>query len=187
MNSHKTEKLLVKYFEGETSLAEERSLREFFHQEEIPAHLEELKVQFELFDSEARQVLPSDFEDKLFDEIDRQERGRRSGRRATIYYVSGVAATVLILITLFVRFDPFTAESQYNDRDAEIAFNEASRILYFVSDKFNKGANPLEKVARFDEGVTNLKPVKKFDEGVNKTTPVSTFNKITKLITNPAQ
>ena len=187
MNSHKIEKLLVKYFEGETSLAEERSLREFFQQEEVPAHLEELKLQFELFESEAGEELPSDFDEKLFDEIERQERGRRSGRRTTIYYISGVAATILILITLFVRFDPFSAETEYNQGEAEVAFNEASRILYFVSDRFNKGANPLGKVARFEEGVTNLQPVKKFDEGVNKATPVSTFNQITKLISNPAQ
>jgi hypothetical protein len=187
MSSHKIEKLLVKYFEGETSLAEERTLREFFLKENIPAHLLELREQFGLFESEAKEELPDDFDEKLFDEIDNQERSKKTGRRMTIYYISSVAATILILITVFVRFDTFRSDPVYNDRDAEIAFNEASRILYFVSDKFNKGAGPLGKVARFDQGVNNLKPVKKFDEGVNKVTPVSTFNQITKLITNPAQ
>ena len=187
MSSHKIEKLLVKYFEGETSLAEERTLREFFRKEDIPAHLFELREQFGLYESEAHEELPSDFDEKLFDRIERQERSRKTGRRATIYYIGGVAATILILITVFIRFDTFTSNQGYNDRDAEIAFNEASRILYFVSDKFNKGANPLGKVAQYDKALNDLKNVKKFDEGVSKASPVSTFNRITKLITNPAQ
>ena len=187
MSSHKIEKLLEKYFAGETSLADERTLREFFRKEDIPAHLLELKEQFGLFESEAGEELPADFDEKLFDKIERQERNRKTGRRATIYYVSGVAATILILITVFIRFDTFTGNSAYNDRDAEIAFNEASRILYFVSDRFNKGANPLGKVAHYDKAINDLENVKKFDEGVSKASPVSTFNRITKLITNPAQ
>jgi hypothetical protein len=187
MSSHKIEKLLIKYFEGETSLSEERMLREFFLKEDVPAHLLELKEQFGLYESEAKEELPSDFDEKLFEEIDRKDRSRRTGRRMTIYYISGVAATILILITVFIRFDTFTNTSVYSDQDAEIAFNEASRILYFVSDKFNRGANPLEKVARFDKAINDLDNVKKFDEGVNQVTPVSTFNRITKLITNPAQ
>ncbi len=186
MNSQRIEKLLVKYFEGESSLAEERILREYFRQEEIPAHLVELREQFELYNSESQASLPDDFDEVLFEKIDSQERSHRASRRTTIYYISGVAATILILVTLFVRFDPFTGNTTYNEQEVEIAFNEASRILYFVSDKFNKGANPLGKVARFDEELNNLKNVKKFDEGMSKASPVSRFNQITKLFTNPA-
>ena len=186
MSSQRIEKILVKYFEGETSLAEERTLREFFHQEEIPAHLIELKEQFELYDEESDEELPEDFDEILFGKIEQRERSQKASRRTYIYYISGVAATIMILITLFVRFDPFTSNTPYNDREAEIAFEEASRILYFVSDKFNQGASPLTKVARFDEAVGNLSSVKKFDAGVSKASPISRFNQITKLITNPA-
>jgi hypothetical protein len=186
MNSPKIEKILERYFEGETSLSEERKLREFFQQEEVPDHLADLREQFLLYDQELKESLPPDFDRQLFDEISMQERNRKASRRAYIYYVSGVAATILIMITLFIRFDPFTARQQYTEQDAEIAFNEASRILYFVSDRFNTGTNPLGKVARFEEGVEDLKTVKKFDEGVDKTTSVAKFNMITKMFTNPA-
>ena len=97
-----------------------------------------------------------------------------------------MAATILILVTVFFRFDAFMSGSRYNEAEAELAFTQASNILYFVSDRFNKGADPLGKMARFDEGVKNLNTVKKFDEGMSKTSPVSRFNQITKLITNPA-
>ncbi len=185
MNSHKIEKILAKYFEGETSLAEERMLREFFLQEDLPAHLKDLREQFMLFEEESNIELPPDFDARLFTEIEKQKKSSKASRRAYIYYISAVAATILLLITVFVRFDPFTSSSRYNEHDAEIAFNEASRILYYVSDKFNMGTNPLGKVARFDQGMNNLGTVNKFDAGVNKVKPVSRFNQITKLITNP--
>ena len=157
MNSQRIEKILVKYFEGETSLSEERTLRGYFQQEDLPAHLIELKDQFELYNKESRATLPDNFDDMLFKHIEKQERSKRNFRLTTIYYISGVAATILILVTLFIRFDPFASNTKYNAQDAELAFNEASRILYFVSDKFNKGTNPLGKVARFDEGMNDLK------------------------------
>ncbi len=186
MSSQKIEKLLERYFQGETSLGEEKSLREFFRREDLPPHLAGLREQFILFDEEGSEELPADFDDVLFDEIDRLERSSRSTRRTYILYISGVAATVLIMVTLFFRFDPFTREADFNQREAETAFAEASKILYFVSDRFNNGAKSLGKVARFDEGMDNLKSVKKFDEGVEKATPVSKFSQITNLITNPA-
>lgn len=186
MNSLTIEKILEKYFNGETSLSEERRLREFFRQEEIPAHLAELKEQFLLFDEESREELPGNFDETLFNEINIRERSSRISKRTYIYYISGVAATILILITIFVRFDPFTSSTNNSINDPVIAFEEASKILYFVSDKFNQGANPLKKVTRFEDGVNSLNSITKFDEGVNKATPVSRFSQITKLITNPA-
>lgn len=186
MSSQIIEKLLEKYFEGDTSLGEERTLREFFQKEDLPAHLVELREQFGLYDEESTEELPGDFDEVLFKEIEKRERSKKTSRRAYIFYISGVAASILILITLFVRFDPFTNSTQYDEHEADMAFTEASRILYFVSAKFNQGANPLGKVARFDEGMNNLNTVNKFDDGVNKATPLSRFNQITKLITNPA-
>lgn len=46
MNTERIEQLLDKYFEGESSLEEEKELREFFRQEEIPAHLKSYTDQF---------------------------------------------------------------------------------------------------------------------------------------------
>ena len=181
MSSQRIEKILEKYFLGETSLTEERTLREFFRQEDLPPHLAELKDQFSMFDEESEATLPADFDDALFQEINNQEQRTRSSKRAVLYYISGVAATILILVTIFIRFD-----ASNDNKEAQYAFDEASRILYFVSDKFNQGASPLAKVARFDDGLKNLNSVKKFDDGMDKANPVSRFKQITDLITNPA-
>lgn len=186
MNSQRIEKILGKYFQGESSLQEEQELREFFRQENIPTHLLELKDQFIAYDEASKMELPADFDDILFQKINAKERMSKASKRAYIYYVSGVAASLIILITIFVRFDPFVRQADDNTNNPEMAFTEASRILYFVSEKFNQGAQPLKKVARFEEGMTDLNSVSKFDEGIGKTAPASRFNQITKLITNPA-
>lgn len=52
------ETLLERYYEGETSLEEEKVLRQFFHQETIPPYLQGHAAQFRYF-SEARQQQPS--------------------------------------------------------------------------------------------------------------------------------
>lgn len=44
--TERIEQLLEKYFEGETSLEEEKELRDFFQQDEIPAHLKSYADQF---------------------------------------------------------------------------------------------------------------------------------------------
>lgn len=186
MSSQRIEKILQKYYQGETSLVEERQLREYFLKEELPHHLSELRDQFEMFELEGTEELPATFDEELFSEIEKQERGRKASKRTMIYYISGVAATVLILITVFFNFIPFNSNKQYTDQEAEVAFTETSRILYFVSDKFNQGTHSMKKIARFDEGLDDLENVKKFDEGVHKTGPLSRFSQITNLIMNPA-
>lgn len=187
MSSPKIEKILERYFQGESSLQEEQSLREFFSQDKLPAHLAELKDQFMMFGGEAGRELPGSFDDRLFEMISEKERDTRLSRRRVIFYVSGIAATVLVMVSLFIRFDPFLKPSAGNPPEAEAAFEQASRILYFVSDKFNQGAAPLGKVARFDQGMQDMSNVKKFDEGLKKTAPASRFNQITNLITNQTQ
>ncbi|AKD54699.1 HEAT repeat domain-containing protein [Spirosoma radiotolerans] len=52
------EKLLERYYDGETSLAEEKQLRQFFQQDNIPAHLEKHAHQFRYF-VDARNQHPS--------------------------------------------------------------------------------------------------------------------------------
>lgn len=47
MNTEKIEQLLEKYFEGETSLEEEKQLRTFFRKEDIPDRLKSYREQFE--------------------------------------------------------------------------------------------------------------------------------------------
>jgi len=47
MESHKIEELLDKYFEANTTVAEEETLRTYFNQESVPTHLEQYRQMFQ--------------------------------------------------------------------------------------------------------------------------------------------
>ena len=63
MNFRQIETLLEQYFSGETSLEDEKVLKEFFKGEDIPPHLQSLKTQFEFYSNESK----NDFLDESFD------------------------------------------------------------------------------------------------------------------------
>lgn len=69
------EKLLERYYEGETSLEEENVLRQFFQNENLPAHLKSHQAQFRYF-LEARNQHPSpSFNSRLIEKLSTPERG----------------------------------------------------------------------------------------------------------------
>ncbi|MDH6534284.1 hypothetical protein D0T51_06250 [Parabacteroides sp. 52] len=88
------ENLLNKYFEGETSAEEERLLRQFFTSQEVPEHLFSYIPLFAYFDQE----------------IEKETKGQKKKQtiyvtfytrhRKKIHWISGVAAGMLILLSL---------------------------------------------------------------------------------------
>ena len=83
----KIEELIDRYFEGQTSCEEERELRSFFTQENVPESLQVYRPLFVCLDQEA----------KAF----RQESApvkKPSFRRRFIYTTGGIAAGILLVI-----------------------------------------------------------------------------------------
>jgi hypothetical protein len=184
MSSQRIEKILEKFYQGDTSLEEERLLREHFLRDEVAANMQELKWQFLHNEEENRESLPDSFDDDVVRAIQLRERKQKVSRRTMIFYVSGVAATVLLMISIFFHFNPVVTPAVAGDPDA--AFEEASKVLFFVSEKLNQGTEPIAKIDHFGQGMDNLQSIKKFDQGMDKTRPVSKFNQITNYFTNPA-
>ncbi|MDF9830084.1 hypothetical protein [Parabacteroides sp. PF5-6] len=80
------EDLLDKYFEGETSAAEEQELRQFFASDAVPEHLRIHQPLFAYFAEEIRK------------EEATTVRRQMPQRRRVLLWVSGVAAAVLLLL-----------------------------------------------------------------------------------------
>ncbi len=124
----KPEELLNKYFEGETSCEEENILRDYFRSDHLPAHLEMYKPLFAYFDAEAKAALIPPV--------------RKKTNRAVIFYLSGIAASVIILLGITFtnkRVDPCLCESNYvviNGRcytDTDIVLSHAFGALQEVA------------------------------------------------------
>ena len=99
-NLHMIEELLERYFEGETSAAEEKQIRAFFASGEVPEHLAAYAPLFAYLDPEPVSV--------PFRSANR--------KRAALYLFSGVAACVLALLgvtRLLYPADPCFCSDSY--------------------------------------------------------------------------
>jgi hypothetical protein len=186
MNLPEIEKLLEKYFEGETSLPEEQQLRDFFAGGNVPARLKNLEGYFRFVIQEKdHQIDNVDFDKKVMSAIKEDQPALLFDiRRPWIYWISGVAAGLLILIAVFVKFDPFSKKIEDTYKDPQTAYTEARKILLYVSAKFNKGTSSLEPVTALETGLKELKPVAVYNKAVNEVGRLNEVEKVDKLITN---
>ena len=144
------EQLLERYWQCETSVEEERILRAFFQQQEVPAHLLRYKDLF-VYQQEAQEVkLSDDFDAKLLAKI---EGPVVKARRMTLTYrlrpLLKAAACVAIALTVGNAvqhaFNQPSDESDYNYdsykdsfTDPQTAYGEISDALFTVSESINK-------------------------------------------------
>ena len=98
----KIDELLDKYFEGETSCEEERELRRFFTEEEVPEHLQTYRPLFAYLNREATSMAEPTEEKSVTTEffLARQGPSHETPPRLyrTFYAVSGIAAGLLLLL-----------------------------------------------------------------------------------------
>jgi len=93
----KIDQLLERYWQCETSVAEEQMLQDFFlNEKDIPTHLLTYQSLFEYRDAKQTEKLPDDFDDKILKKIGAQP------KRKKIYFFRAirVAAGIALLIGL---------------------------------------------------------------------------------------
>jgi hypothetical protein len=168
MKEEELKKLLERYYNGESTTEEEKSLREYFSLGNIPAGYEAEKVIFSYYTSSSVITEPSDgFEARIMAGIDNSDFKTGTGRfRKNILPYLSIAAGLLILTGSYFFFIHRT-EPADTFKDPEIAYAETMKILMAVSSKLNQGTH-------------GLKPVGKLNEATNKS--FETINNSTKII-----
>ena len=143
MESANIEKLLESYFEGSTTLAEEKELRTYFTSGSVAPQLEKYQPLFESFIIAQQEVSHR--------EIEIPE--NNVGKSNVWWY--GIAASAVIAITIasFMFSSPsLTSE----EKEALTAFNESKRAMILLSDSFNTGAGQLAVVNQFTESKNRI-------------------------------
>jgi len=164
MRAKEAEELLQKYFEGETSLEEEQSLRIFFLQEEIPGDLLPYRKWFVTTGQTFEDAATDGFTQEMAAMIQRQQPPVRFLSRKMIVAWSGIAASVIIIAGSLLFY---LREPDYRDTfsDPAEAMAYAEKTLTFVSEKYNRGLATLAPVSRLKEGENkldkNLKTIRK--------------------------
>ncbi len=132
MESDKVEKLIEKYFEASTTVAEEEKLKEYFSKQDIPTHLEQYAPMFQYF------------------AIAKEERFTKQvplKPRRNFYKWASVAAVAVLAFGIYFGND-YRQQKQAEQEKALLAYNQTKKAFALLAENFNKGA---EKVAYLNE------------------------------------
>ena len=118
----KPEELLDKYYKGETSLEEEKQLKQIMAKDKISFSEHEM---FAFFEAESK--VPDNLEEIVFQKLENKEKSGRKFRLRIIQSLSA-AAVILIAITFYIN--------QRNTRNAQLEnkFFTMEQALYQVSE-----------------------------------------------------
>jgi len=167
MNKEALNRLLEKFYKGETSEAEERDLKVFFNGSIIPEGYDTEKALFSYYMTVSEVPEPSsDFEERILSGIDESEKNITSLKhRRFILSVLSAAAGILILTGSYFFF-VHRSEPRDTFSDPKLAYAETMKILIDVSSRLNHGAVALEPVTRIND-MTN-----KSFAAINKSTKI---------------
>jgi hypothetical protein len=140
------EKLLEKYFEGETSIAEEKELKAYFSSSNVAQHLEQYKSVFGYF-SQAKQeqftaTLPL-----------------QSKKRIKVVWLSVAASAVVMLGVGLFAYQNTVETTQENlgvINDPEIAFKETQRALSLLSKHVNTGIESVSYLEEYEQSKNKI-------------------------------
>ncbi|HKK62458.1 MAG TPA: hypothetical protein VJ951_07855 [Bacteroidales bacterium] len=161
--------LLNKFYNGETSLSEEDKLTAFFEKEELPEDLLEEKNVFLSFrDASSSIEIPDDLDHKILSNLMDVKEKESRGKRITLFSLSGLAAGLLIMLSVYMGFLRNNSNKQlakYEIEDPEIAYKEIVNTLNYVSDKWNRGAGELNTLNNINKGMKSIQPINKISSG----------------------
>lgn len=141
------EKLVEKYFEGETSIAEEKELKTYFSSTDVAQHLEQYKPVFGYF-SQAKQ--------EQFTVTISLKSKRKQKRLAWL----SVAAAVVVMVCIgFFAYQNSSEPTQENlgvINDPEIAFRETQKALALISRHVNTGIESVNYLGEYQQSKNKI-------------------------------
>ena len=143
MELAKIETLLEAYFEGNTTLAQEAELQQYFETAEVPDHLAPYKDMFNSFGLMQTQQMESPVSLP-------QEQKKRN---PFIGYAAAAVIGVLLSVGLFMNTGPEYTEEELA---AIEAFEETKKALEMISGNLNDGIEELAVLDEFDKAANQI-------------------------------
>ena len=146
--------LLEKYWKCETSLEEERELRQFFKNENMPENLKEAADLFRYFEAQQNQTIGTTFDHEVKNKITSH---RPKGKVVKLVYNTvRIAAGLIVVVvaTYFVRQEvrkSYPPEIVDTYSDPKLAFEETKKALMMISKGFGKAQRETSKIKMFNE------------------------------------
>lgn len=136
MEFDRMEALLEKYFEGETSIAEEKELKDYFSSSDVAPHLEQYRPLFGYF-AEAKE---QKFSNTLL---------LISKRSKTVWWSIAASVAVFIGVGIYTYFNTMDVVVKENTElgtydDPEEAFEATQKALAMLSNNVNVGVEGVQ-------------------------------------------
>lgn len=179
MELNKIRQLLEKYYEGDTSPAEESLLIDYFRNNVVP---DDLKTDQELFRyvlaERTAEPTSNNLEDRLVTLIDNEaNKEKRRAKTFLLYKISSVAAGIAIMaimyLTIFNKNEKPTTADTY--QDPRMAYEEVKRTLLYISQNLNHGTDQLSHVSKLNQGFNGLSAFSSFNSGMKDLELVSKY------------
>ncbi len=139
MELKQIEKLLEKYLDAETTIAEEKQLKAYFASGNVAPHLEHYRPVFGYYVQERTQQFEKTIPLKIVN------------KRKYVAWLS-VAASVAVLFSVFTFINQPAAPKEdlgtYND--PEVAFRETQKALNMLSQNVNRGVTSMEYIGEYE-------------------------------------
>ncbi|MEN6455238.1 MAG: hypothetical protein ABFD10_13345 [Prolixibacteraceae bacterium] len=155
--------ILQKYFDGESSLEDERILHNYFRSEQIDEGFRPYRDLFTGLSCIKDHEIKIREED-LMDLISENKHQEKTRYRQLWQIVTGVAATLLVTLSVvYYTNDKPDWKDTYTDPDQ--AYATAVQTLHFVAGKYREGLAQLKPVAKLNQAV---EPMSKSLDLLNK-------------------
>ncbi len=142
------EKLIDKYFEGETSIAEENELKLYFSSSDVAQHLKQYQLMFGYFAQAKEQQFT-------------QEIPLQTKKRNVVMWLS-IAASVVILLGagMFKYLENSSTPNQFvacNAEDSpELALEQTQKALALVSEHLNTGIQTVSYINEYENSKNKI-------------------------------
>ncbi|MDT0554717.1 hypothetical protein [Patiriisocius hiemis] len=154
MELAKVKKLLDNYFEGKTTLQEEKALQSYFTSDFVSPEVKAYKPLFKGFADAAQET--SNLKVNL-----------PTAKKRSFKAWYSVAAILLVTLTLGgIYFSQPTLSKE--EQEALAAYQKAQDAMYLLSHSLNKGTQNLTYINKFEEGAENLAIINQFTKTKNK-------------------
>ncbi len=129
------EKLLQKYLDAETTIAEENELRAYFLSDHVAPHLEEYQALFGYFSISKKETYTKPIQLKT--------------KKPNWRWLS-VAASLILMVSVY------TGYQNNQQRKAEKIYNETKMALDLLSVNLNKGNNAIAQLQHFEDAKNKI-------------------------------
>lgn len=159
MEFNKIEDILEKYFQGETSIAEEKELKEYFSSPNVAQHLEQYKPMFGYFSQVKEQKSTQELENL----VQTDEAIPLKTKKRNVAWLS-IAASVVVLLGVGTYFyvseknaGPAVAQSELGTYDdPEEALAATQKALALLSNNVNVGIESVQYIKEYEQSKNKI-------------------------------